>query len=187
MRKSIVVPAVFLLITAFLSGCIDSDVSDRELEDGLVGTPFEGSETGSGYLEEEGSKVVFSVTLGDLQFLTHFRIIVNWEDEPPLERAVPYQNHGDTFSVRIFDGDRINKMSSDVNMMECEGRTYTDLEGDLVQNDSVSRPAIVSAEITLLHCGDQYPYYYQSETLKEEDPGNDFRWTVYYRYVDLNL
>ncbi len=169
-----------------VSGCMGISGPDIESEDRLVGTPFEDSFSGSGYLEEEATTILFKLELTDFQFLIHMKAIINWEDEPPLDRAGSYHNEGDTFTLRVTDGERIDQTSSNVNSEYCEGRTYVYIEGDLVQNDSISRPLTFTVELTLLHCGDQYPYYYHSEALREEDPGNEYRWTVDYRYVDRN-
>lgn len=169
-----------------VSGCMGITGPDIESEDRLVGTPIVDSEGGSGNMEESETNVIFTLKLGDFQYLTHLDAIINWMDEPPVEKGTPYRNEGDTFSLRISDGGSINVVSSATNPEECEGRVYIHLPGDIVHNDSISKPVTFTAELTLMHCGDQYPYYYHSEALREEDLGNEYRWTVDYRYVDRN-
>ncbi len=160
--------SVFLIMA---SGCMGISGPDIESEDRLVGTPYEDSKSGSGYLEEGAKSILFKLELTDFQFLIHLRAIINWEDEPPKEGTGSYHNEGDTFTVRVTDGERIDHTSSNVNSEYCEGMTYVNIEGDLVQNDSISRPLTFLVELTLLHCGDHYPYYYHSEALKERGSG----------------
>lgn len=175
---------ITIISIIFSSGCLDIGVLTSDSETKLVGTPFDESLYGSGYLEEGAEEILFELPLGDFQYLIHMRAIINWEDEPPVDRSMAYHNEGDTFSVRITGGEHINHVSSNVNAEYCEGRTYVNVEGDLVQNDSISRPLTFRVVVKLIHCGDQYPLYYRSEAMKVEDEGNDYTWTVEYRYVE---
>ena len=184
-NSAIGVPVIVLCL--LLSGCLASGGDRIKGEDYLLGVPLEGSDEGSGYLGEKESEVVFQLKIGEGQYLIRLSDLINWKDEDPVDEGVRYVNEGDQFSAVITNGDNVNICSNSINMEDCEGRLYLYLDGDIVDNQTLSLPGTYSVIVTLLYAGDQYPYYYRSEVLKVEDTGNDYRWSVDYTYVDRNL
>ncbi len=181
-RTSLLISSIVILVS--ISGCLDVSSTDIQVEDRLTGEPIDGSDQGSSHLEEFNSEPIFSLDLGVDQHLIRLIVILNWVDEPPAQSGVPYVNDGETFTVRISDGERINYMASTTNVAGSPGKMYVHLPGDIVDNQTVSDPKRFSVEITLTNAGDQYPYYFPVESLRIDDTGNDYTWSVEYTYVD---
>lgn len=175
-----------IVLSLVLSGCIGTGGERMNGTDHLVGVPVDGSDEGAGNLEEEESEVVFQLEIEHDQHLIHLSVLVNWRDEDPVERGVKYVNEGDRFSVMITDGANITLNENSENAEGSEGRLYLSLEGDIVDNQTLSHSGTYSVVVTLLYAGDQYPYYLRSEALKVEDSANDYTWSVEYTYVDRN-
>lgn len=180
-------PFVLLLTAILISGCINSGSSDIDGEDRIVGKAITGEDHGNGYLEEYESKIVFFLDLEENQFLTHLTFIVNWDDEPPVKRGIDYENQGDQFTLRVTDGASISFASSVINAPRTQGRAFVHLGGDVVDNQSKTGGALFTCEITLTYAGDQYPMNIPSESLRVDDTGNEYRWSMEYRYVDKDL
>lgn len=183
MNESFLLP-VFVVLIMVTIGCTEIASDDIDVEDRIVGKKIKGSDGGSGYMEEQQSEVVFTLSLTETEHLTGMTVIVDWSDEPPVQSTNLYYNEGEQFRATISDDDNIKKMGSHTNPPQQNGHLTVFLDGIIVDNQTTPQPRSYAVEIKLLNSGDQYPYAYPSETLSVEDTGNDYSWTVWYEYVD---
>jgi len=173
-----------MVIILFSAGCTETSSDTVDIEDRIIGTKLTGFDSGSSYLDEFESEIVFTVSLGIDEHLTSMIVLVRWNDEPPVQAGGIYYNEGEQFKATISNGDGINRMGSTTNSPDHDGYLFLHLSGDVVDNQTVPRPLTFTVEVKIIMSGDQHPYASDSEMFDVEDTGNDYTWSVEYDYVD---
>ena len=135
MKSKLLIIVVSIVPLILISGCLEGgfsidepDYTDRET--------FDFVDFRDGHLEETESEMVFTVNLGDGEYITHFSCLATWVDEEPVERMREYYNEGDQFRVSISDGGNITMRAISTNPTGGVGNVYCFYPSDIVDSQT---------------------------------------------------
>jgi hypothetical protein len=175
---------IMIITTALVSGCTDIGLDIGKVSSSGLGDTIEGSEEGTGYLDEGDSEILFELELEKDQYLTHMMCVLNWRDEDPEGVARRYINEPDTFTLRITDGEYVSVLGTAENIYQGDGVICVVFPSNVADNQTTTRPMVISIILTLINSGDQYPMNHVTESTKIEDTGNAYVWRLEYEYLD---